>query len=311
MKKRSSIRVALAACCAWFWTGVSSPAATPLITITSPTNGTVLSAPATFDIRASVAGGGNNVSQVEFLNGTNSLGIDTNNPFRITVNSLGAGTYVLWAVLTDNGGGKSSNSVTLIVNALPSISITAPADGSGLLAPATFALNADAFDSDGSVAKVQFFRATTAIGVVTNSPYSVTVKKLGVGSYDFSAKVTDNLGGTSTTNINLLVKNRPTVTFTAPAANARVTGTNTLVTGTAGDSSGIAAVHYSLNGGPFLAATGTNNWTATLTLPAGTNVLRARSTDLFGNVSLTNTRSCFQVVTSSLTLSVSGLGSIS
>jgi hypothetical protein len=37
------------------------------------TNGTVLSAPATFDLRASVAGGGNNVAQIEFLNGTNSL----------------------------------------------------------------------------------------------------------------------------------------------------------------------------------------------------------------------------------------------
>src|SRR5262245_38099513 len=79
----------------WLVTGLSGQAA-PLVTITTPTNGTVLSAPATFDLRASVAGGNNNVAQVEFLSGTNSLAIDTNNPFRTTVNNLAAGTYVLW-----------------------------------------------------------------------------------------------------------------------------------------------------------------------------------------------------------------------
>jgi len=102
----------------WCLTAFPSLAA-PLITITAPVDGTILSAPATFDIRASVAGGGNNVTQVEFLNGTNSLGIDPNNPYRITVNNLAGGTYVLWAILTDNLGGQSSNSVTLIVNELP------------------------------------------------------------------------------------------------------------------------------------------------------------------------------------------------
>jgi hypothetical protein len=87
---------------------------------------------------------------VEFLNGTNSLGLDANSPYRITVNNLAGGTYVLWAILTDNLGGQSSNSVTLIVNELPTVSITAPADDSGLLTPATFTLSANASDSDGS-----------------------------------------------------------------------------------------------------------------------------------------------------------------
>src|SRR5206468_12973432 len=123
-----------------------SPAA-PVITITTPTNGTVLTAPATFTVRASVSGGGNNVSQVEFFNGTNSLGVDNNNPYRMDVTGLSAGTYVLSAVLTDMVGDKSTNSVTIIVNALPAVSITSPSDGSGLISPATFALQATASDS--------------------------------------------------------------------------------------------------------------------------------------------------------------------
>src|SRR6266545_8181281 len=107
---------------------VSIPAA-PVITITSPTNGTVLSAPASFTIRASVSGGGNNVSQIEFFEGTNSLGVDMSNPYRVDVNNLPAGTYTLSAILTDTVGGTSTNSVGIIVNALPSLSITNPADG--------------------------------------------------------------------------------------------------------------------------------------------------------------------------------------
>ena len=70
----------------------TSPAA-PVVTITAPTNGTILSAPASFTLRASVSGGGNNVSQIEFFSGTNSLGVDTSNPYRVDVNDLPAGTY--------------------------------------------------------------------------------------------------------------------------------------------------------------------------------------------------------------------------
>src|SRR5438093_3222111 len=157
-----------------------SPAA-PVITITTPTNGTVLTAPATFTVRASVSGGGNNVSQVEFFNGTNSLGVDNNNPYRMDVTDLPAGTYVLLAVLTDMVGDKSTNSVTIIVNALPAVSITSPSDGSGLISPATFALQATASDSDGDITQIQFFRGTAAIGLATTNPASLTVKGLGVG----------------------------------------------------------------------------------------------------------------------------------
>src|SRR5215510_4472614 len=79
-------------------------AAAPIVTITSPANGSILAAPASFTIRASVSGGGNNVSQIEFFNGTSSLGVDTSNPYRVDVNNLPAGTYTLTAILTDNGG---------------------------------------------------------------------------------------------------------------------------------------------------------------------------------------------------------------
>lgn len=293
--------------------GTNTPlaAAAPPVTITAPTSGAVLTAPASFTVRASVSGGGNTVAQIEFFEGTNSLGVDTTNPYRVDVNNLPAGDYTLSAVLTDNVGDTSSNSVSIIVNELPSISITNPADGAGLIAPATFVLQATASDIDGTVTQVRFLRGTTAIGLVTNAPYSLPIQNLAVGSYTFDAVATDNRSGTSSARIDLLVKRRPTILFTTPAAGARLSQVTNLLVGTASDSVGVTNVEFSVNGGAFTPANGTNNWNTSLVLPPGTNVLRVRATDTFGNLSLTNTRSFFQVVTSALALTIEGTGTVS
>ena len=171
-------------------------------------------------------------------------------------------------------------------------------------------MTATANDLDGAVTQVQFFRGTTALEVVTQAPYSIQVRKLAAGSYSFSAVATDNLGGTATARIHLLAKARPTVSITTPAAGARLTAVTNILRGSASDSVGVALVEYSQNGSAFAAANGTNSWNIPLVLPAGTNVLRVRATDVFGNLSLTNTHTVFQVVTSALTLTATGNGTV-
>lgn len=46
-------------------------------------------------------------------------------------------------------------------NPTPTVSITSPADGSTFTAPASISITASASDTDGSVAKVEFFNGTT------------------------------------------------------------------------------------------------------------------------------------------------------
>lgn len=295
----------------WAATISNLTAAAPVVTITSPTSGDVLTAPASFTIRASVSGGGNNVSQIEFFEGANSLGVDASNPYRVDVNNLPAGSYTLTAILTDNVGDTSTNSVSIIVNELPSLSITNPVDGAGLISPATFLLQATASDVDGTVTQVQFFRDSTSIRLLTNAPYDVLIKNLPVGNYKFEAVATDNLGGIRRANIDVRVKQRPTITITAPDAGARLTQVTNVLAGTASDSVKVTNVEFSVNGGAFTRANGSNNWNTPLVLPAGTNMLRVRATDIFGNYSLTNTRSFFQVVTSALNLTIAGAGTVS
>jgi hypothetical protein len=78
----------------------------------------VLNAPASFTFSANASDSDGSVSQVEFFNGTNSLGLDTTSAYSVPVNDLGAGTYMLSAVATDNNGAKATNRVQLVVNAI-------------------------------------------------------------------------------------------------------------------------------------------------------------------------------------------------
>ncbi len=87
----------------------------PSVTITNPIDGASFAAPATVTIQAAVTDAGNNVTNVQFFQGTASLGNVTSGPYGVTVNNLGAGDYAFSAVATDNGGLSATNAITLHV----------------------------------------------------------------------------------------------------------------------------------------------------------------------------------------------------
>src|SRR5690606_22635864 len=58
------------------------------------------------------------------------------------------------------------------VNALPVVSITAPATNSSFIATSTITLTASATDPDGTLSKVEFYNGTTLLGTATSSPYT-------------------------------------------------------------------------------------------------------------------------------------------
>jgi hypothetical protein len=84
-------------------------------------------------------------------------------------------------------------------NAAPTVSITSPAEGASFPWHPTITIGATASDSDGSVQKVEFFRAgTTKLGEDTTAPYSLSWKNAQSGSHTLTARATDNRGGTKT-----------------------------------------------------------------------------------------------------------------
>jgi regulation of enolase protein 1 (concanavalin A-like superfamily) len=85
-------------------------------------------------------------------------------------------------------------------NLPPTVSITSPANGATFSAPATVTINATASDSDGTVAKVDFYAGNTLLGTDTSTPYTFTWSNVAAGSYVLTAVATDNLGATTTSS---------------------------------------------------------------------------------------------------------------
>ena len=105
-------------------------------------------------------------------------------------------------------------------NAPPTVSLTSPTNGATFTAPANITLTANAADSDGTIAKVEFYGGTTLIGTDTTAPYSFAWSNVAAGTYTLTAKAFDN-AGLSTTSSAVSI----TVNAAPPASAGSGTGT--------------------------------------------------------------------------------------
>ena len=70
--------------------------------------------------------------------------------------------------------------------------------------PATISLAATATDSDGTIAKVDFYQGSTLLGTATTSPYAFVWTGVPAGTYTLTAVATDN-SGVATTSAPIVV----------------------------------------------------------------------------------------------------------
>ena len=118
-------------------------------------------------------------------------------------------------------------------NVPPTVSLTAPAGSSIYAAPATIILTANAADSDGTIAKVEFYQGNTLLGQALTAPYTYTWTSVPGEAYSLTAKATDN-GNASTTSapVAILVQSpdgycatRPDYSYSAVTTGGDVTFT--------------------------------------------------------------------------------------
>lgn len=83
----------------------------PTASITSPANGATFTAPASITIDATASDSDGTVTKVDFYQGTSLLGTDTSSPYSFAWNNVGAGSYALRAVATDNLGATGTSVV--------------------------------------------------------------------------------------------------------------------------------------------------------------------------------------------------------
>jgi regulation of enolase protein 1 (concanavalin A-like superfamily) len=102
-------------------------------------------------------------------------------------------------------------------NTPPSVTLTSPANGAIMTAPATVTLTASASDTDGTIARVDFFAGSTLVGSATAAPYSATWSNLPAGTYSLTASATDNSNATTTSSPVSLTINPPPPPGALPA----------------------------------------------------------------------------------------------
>ena len=83
-------------------------------------------------------------------------------------------------------------------NTPPTVSITSPVSGTTFTAPATFTITAAASDTDGTIAKVDFYSGNTLIGTDTTAPFSFSWSAVPAGTYSLTAVATDSGNSTAT-----------------------------------------------------------------------------------------------------------------
>lgn len=106
----------------------------------------------------------------------------------------GTGTFNVTAT---SGAISGAAQITVRDNAAPTVSIITPIDGSTQTAPSDVIVGAQALDSDGTIAQVEFFVDGISKGVVKSAPFAIILKGLTAGNYIFTAIATDNNGLTS------------------------------------------------------------------------------------------------------------------
>jgi hypothetical protein len=124
---------------------------------------------------------------------------------------------MLTARATDSGGAATTSSAVSITvnnpapppNASPSVAITAPAAATTFTAPATVAIAANASDTDGTVARVDFYNGSTLLGSDTSAPYEWSWTGVSAGTYSLTARAIDDDGAETTSAAVAITVNEP------------------------------------------------------------------------------------------------------
>ncbi|MDJ1502603.1 Ig-like domain-containing protein, partial [Xanthocytophaga agilis] len=283
----------------------TKPNQIPVISITSPATGTSLTEGATLSITTNATDGDGTIAKVEFYANETKLGEATNAPWSFSWANLSAGAYAITAKAIDNvGGSATSAAVNLNVatkvttprptpNVVPVISITSPSNNANFTEGGTAPITATASDSDGSIAKVEFYVNNSKIGETTSTPYTFKWTGLAVGTYSLTAKATDNSGATTTsTPVAIIVKATPVnqvpvVSITSPANNTSFIVRNAVsITASASDKDGsIAKVEFYANETKLGEATSAPYFISWIPSATGSYALTAKAIDNQSGVS--------------------------
>jgi hypothetical protein len=176
----------------------------PQVSLTQPAAGTSYPQGGAIPIAASASDGDGHVVKVEYYANGGKIGESTTAPHGMSWVGAGAGNWTLTAVATDDDGAQGQSTAVAVTvtpnapaNQPPSAALDEPADGATFAFGAAIPISAIASDTDGTVARVEFYAGTTKIGEATQAPYAITWSTAPVGTHSLKARAIDDDGAST------------------------------------------------------------------------------------------------------------------
>jgi hypothetical protein len=170
----------------------------PTVTVTSPTNNSAFQDPASITVTADASDPGVNIQSVSFYANDRFLGSSKTSPYSITWSNPPSGQFALFARAVDQFG-RSALSAPVhisVTDLVPIVTLTSPTNGANFLVHQNISVAADVSDQDtnASIVSVSFYANDHRLGIVTNTPYSLTWSNAPAGKFALRAVATDTSG---------------------------------------------------------------------------------------------------------------------
>ena len=189
----------------------------------APSAGQEFPAPASISLLARTT---TDARKVDFYANGTLVGTGTkvsSTDYALTLANVAAGSYT-YEARASNRNQKASALINVTVkagtatpNVPPTISFNA-APTTNLFAPAAVTLSATASDSDGTVARVEFYANGAKFADVLSAPYSTTLSNLMAGTYQVYGTAVDDEGArTNSSTVTFTVANPTTTAEIIPA----------------------------------------------------------------------------------------------
>ncbi len=245
---------------------------------------------ATLTGSASDADGWINAYTWSFVSGNSGSTINSPSASSTNISGLTTGSYTFKLTVTDNAGGTASSNVTITVTAAVNILpvVNAGSNQNITLPVSSATLSGSASDADGWISAYtwSFVSGNSGSTITSPSTASTNITGLTAGTYTFKLTVTDNAGGTASSNVTVTVLTAavnilPVVNAGADQTIYLPVNTGTL-SGTASDPDGsVIGTAWTKLSGPAggIITSVTTNVTTITSLQAGVYVYRFTGKD--------------------------------
>lgn len=289
----------------------------PAVSLTAPSTGSNSTVNVPVPVTATATSPSSTIASVQFFANGQPIGTSTSFPYGISWTPTVPGTYVVTAVATDGFGlttTSAGSSITIGASSsnAPTIALTGSPTNTFVTVNTPVPLLADARDSDGAIASVQFLVNGQVIDTTATAPYRTIWVPNAAGTYNITAIATDNVGNRTTSSASVVTVralsglapvaslffndpalDTPTGTTTTtpdPFVPVRVSyGSKLLLTASAVDQDGsIASVQFFVNGATVATVTSAPFFTVYDLNTLSDVVVTAIVTDSAGNAVYTN-----------------------